>query len=444
MSASSLATTSLARLNAHVRTPLFRNGYALLLSSALTSGLGMVYWIVAARAYTTEAVGLNSAVIAAMTLLAGVAQLNLMSALVRFIPGAGPATGRLVVSAYLIAMLMAVVVSLTFIGGLDTWAPALAFLRSSPLFILWFTLATMAWCIFVLQDNVLTGLRQAVWVPVENTAFAVAKIALLLVFAGGVPHYGVFASWTLPVGALLVATNALIFRRLIPKHVQATQDQSVPLKPTQVVKYVAVDYLGYLCTLASGTLLPLIVTREAGATANAYYFLSWQIAYALYLISPNMGASLVVEAAKDPAKLGTYSYRVFVQTARVVVPLAAIMALGAPAILRIFGDNYAQEGAMPLRLLALSAIPHLVNSLYISIVRVQRRMTAVVTTLASLCTLVLVLSFVLLPQYGITGVGTACLVGQSIVAVVVLLTQLRPLWFSDRAGEGPDQGSRKD
>src|ERR687885_2667573 len=97
--------THAERLLAHVRLPIYRNAYALVLSSATTSGLGVVYWTLAARLYTPEAVGLNAAAISAMMFLAGVSQLNLMSALVRFIPTAGVRTQRLIVSAYLLSML---------------------------------------------------------------------------------------------------------------------------------------------------------------------------------------------------------------------------------------------------------------------------------------------------------------------------------------------------
>ena len=44
-----------------LRSPLHRNGYALVASSAVTSVLGLAYWIVAARAYSTEAVGVCAA-----------------------------------------------------------------------------------------------------------------------------------------------------------------------------------------------------------------------------------------------------------------------------------------------------------------------------------------------------------------------------------------------
>jgi aminoglycoside phosphotransferase (APT) family kinase protein/O-antigen/teichoic acid export membrane protein len=409
---------------------LYRNGYALVLNSATTSVLGVAYWILAARAYTPDVVGLNSAAISAMMFLAGVSQLNLMSALLRFIPGAGRATGRFVGCAYLISVSVAAVSSLIFLGGLGTWAPTLSFLGSRPVVIVWFTLATTAWCIFVLQDAVLTGLRQAQWVPVENAAFSLAKIALLAGFAKALPHYGVLASWTIAMALTLLPVNGLILLRLIPQHVAATHSAVARLVPAQVARYVAGDYLGALCWLASTTLLPVMVTQQAGATANAYFFLSWQMALTLYAVSPNVGSALIVEAATDPTKLGTYSYQVCVQAARIVVPLAAILMLGAPYVLRLFGPNYATEGTALLRLLALSALPHIINSLYISVARVQRRVRAIVIVLASLCALVLSLSHILLQRYGITGVGVAWLVSQTIIAGILWATQLRPLWSS--------------
>jgi O-antigen/teichoic acid export membrane protein len=425
-----LASRYIARLIAHVRTPLYRNGYALVFSSATTSALGVLYWALAARKYTTDAVGLNSAVMSAMMFLANVSQLNMVNALNRFVPSAGRATRRLVVYAYLISLLMALAVSLIFILGVNAWAPALSFLRSSPLFILWFTLATMAWCIFVLQDSVLTGLRQATWVPIENVFFALAKIALLIGLAKALPQYGVFASWTMPLVAILLLVNLLIFLRLIPQHVRATENQAVPIVPAQIVKYVAGDYLGSLVWMASTSLLPILVLERVGATANAYFYLSWTIAYSLYLVSRNMGMSLIAEAATDPEKLDSYSYRVFIQTSRLLVPVIAIVVLGAPHILRIFGHDYATEGTALLRLLCLSALPNIVTSLYVDVARVQRRMTAIVLVFTSLCILVLTLSYFLLEVYGITGVGIAWLLGQTIIAGGLVLTQLRTAWSS--------------
>ena len=416
------------KLISHLRTPLYRNGYALTLSSGITSLIGVLYWSLAAHLYSPAVIGLNSAAISALMFLAGVSELNLMSALIRFIPGAGKTTRRFVSSAYLIALLVALVVSGVFLWRLRFWAPALSFLASDPAIIVWFILGTMAWCIFVLQDSVLTGLRLAVWVPVENAVFALVKIGLLVVFALSLPHLGVFASWTFALVATLLPTNFYIFKRLIPKHMQRENKKVERVAAPQVVKYVAADYVGALFWLVSTTLMPVLVTALAGATANAYFYLSWTIAYTLYMVSPNMGSSLIVEASTDQARLSSYSYRVFIQTLGLVIPAAALLFLGAPYILRIFGHDYVQHGANLLRLLAISAVPNVVTAIGVSVARVKRRMRVVLAILGSVCILVLGLGYEFLHLYGILGVGLAWLLGEFIVAFVLLFTQLRVLW----------------
>jgi hypothetical protein len=49
------------------------------------------------------------------------------------------------------------------------WVPSLTAIGSSPSLLFWFCVATIAWCIFVLEDSVITGLRRTIWVPVSYT-----------------------------------------------------------------------------------------------------------------------------------------------------------------------------------------------------------------------------------------------------------------------------------
>lgn len=413
------------RLVAHARTPLFRNGYALMLSAAATSGLGVVYWMLATRYYSAEVVGLNSAVISAMLLVAGVAQLSLVSVITRFLPRAGRATGRLVGGAYALTLSVAALAGLLFVLGVRLWSPALAFLGSTPLFALWFVLATMAWCIFTLQDSVLAAMQQAVWVPIENTIFAVAKIALLLLFAWPSARYGIFASWTIPGAAVLLPISYLIFRRLLPRHTQASLAQAEPLLPRRIAGYAASNYIGSMLSLAVNTLLPLLVLHQLGPKANAYFAQPWLIASSLQLIAGNMAVSLTVEAATDRDQLAGYTRRALVHSARLLVPLVALMLLGAPMLLSLFGRAYAAEGAGLLRLLALGALPNLVNMLYLSVARVRNRVGVIVVVQATLCVSTLGLSYTLLHWYGIMGIGIAWLSSQTLVAAGIVLAHLR-------------------
>ena len=85
-----------ARLLSHVRVPLYRNAYSLMLSGAGNALLGMLFWAIASRAYPADIVGTSSAAVAALMFLTGVGGLYLDGALYRFLPRAGDATGRLI------------------------------------------------------------------------------------------------------------------------------------------------------------------------------------------------------------------------------------------------------------------------------------------------------------------------------------------------------------
>ena len=94
-----------------------------------------------------------------MTFLAGVAQGPSMNAMLRFIPVAGSDTRRLVMWGYLFSTALAALVGGAFLLSIDFLSPVLSFLGQDGWLALWFLLGVVGWCIFALQDNVLTGLR---------------------------------------------------------------------------------------------------------------------------------------------------------------------------------------------------------------------------------------------------------------------------------------------
>ncbi len=426
-----------AKLLGQFKSPLVLNGYALVFSSGATSVLGFGYWILVARLYTEEAVGLSSAVLSAMFFLANVSQFNLAHALNRFIPAAGSQTAGLVLRSYLLSVVMAVLASAVFLVGLEVWAPSLSGLRSSPAESIWFVFATVSWCLFVLQDSVLVGLRQAKWVPLENILYALVKLGLVVMFATALPENGVFVSWTAPVLLLTLPVNALIFFRLIPAHVRAATPRAQEVGTKAMIRYVAGDYMSSLVWTATVALVPLLILERLGASASAHFYLAWNIAYALYLVSVNMGMALVAEGSRDEANLDLYSYQTLKQILRLVVPSALLIVAGAPLILRLYGESYADGGSALLRLLSLSAIPYAFVFVYISVARVRRRVQKIFFVFTALCAVVLVSAYLFSSAYGVTGVGLAWLVGQSVVALTLLLTDLRRAWLPHLEVPGP-------
>jgi hypothetical protein len=174
---------SLAQITAHIRTPLYWNAYALIFSDGASAVLGVLYWALVARLYSTQDVGLNSAAIATATALANLAFLYLMRTLVRFIPTTGRNINRLISVSYLASIVMALVFGLIFVFWYQTSTPEQNFLAGGRSVQLWYLLSIPAWCVFTLQDSVLVGLRQTIWVPVKSVCFGLIKIGLVVAFA---------------------------------------------------------------------------------------------------------------------------------------------------------------------------------------------------------------------------------------------------------------------
>src|SRR5207237_4504828 len=143
------------------------------------------------------------------------------AALTRFIPRAGTATTRLAVLSYCLAGGAGILVSLLYFAGLALHLYP-ATIGHSWLLAAALGASVTVWCVFALQDAVLTGIRQAVWIPVENGLYGVVKIAMLVGLAHVTPHYGIFTSFTLPAFIALFPTNYFIFRRLLPRHMGPT------------------------------------------------------------------------------------------------------------------------------------------------------------------------------------------------------------------------------
>jgi O-antigen/teichoic acid export membrane protein len=352
-----------------------------------------------------------------MMFLGGIGQLNLANAMVRFVPSAGPRTGRLVRRAYLAAATVTLLLAAGLVALIPQLSPGLAFLHTWGLGT-WFVIATAGYAVFNLQDGVLTGLRRADWVALENGLFSVEKIGLLAAFAAVGTASGILISWMVGLALSIVLTNIFVFARALPRHERAAPEPAADTSGL-TLGYVSADYLGAMCWLAAVNLPPVIVLNRLGAAESAYFSVAWMAPFALYCFSSNMGYSLVVEAARDVTRLDQYR-RVLRHAGRILLVAVAVLLAAAPWLLRLFGSAYAHHGTVTLWLLALSALPNLLNTTVIALSRARRRMRVVVGVLAALAILVLGLTELLLPILGITGAGAAWLIGQSLVAAVLL------------------------
>ncbi len=388
-----------------------------MLNTCISGVLGLGFWLAAARYYSDTAVGQGSAAIAAMKLLAGLTAVTLTGAVARFIPIAGRATGRFIFRTYAGSSLLVAVAAGIFLLTLDLWGPSYRFLHG-PLNGLGFLLAVVAWSVLTLQDGVLTGLRSALWVPVGNTVFSVVKLVLLIVFAAAIPTAGVFVSWVAAIGVSVLPLGWLVFRRLVPRHVKATEGKSTPPTARELGRFLAGDYTGALFSLAVVYLLPVIVAAQVTSVDNAYFYITATIAGTVNLLAINMGASLTVEGAHDPARLAANCRAALRRMARIMLPVCGALFFGAPYILGAFGQGYADAATGLLRVFAVGALLRVVIETYFAVLRAQSRTSGLAYLQGALCVLVLGLTLLLLPRMGLIGAGIAEVSSLALIATI--------------------------
>jgi O-antigen/teichoic acid export membrane protein len=392
----------------------------------LTSAvLGVAFWVLAARRYDASDVGIDVALIGAMGFVSNLAHLNLTNAFNRFVPTTGSHGWRLVARGYAVAVVLSIVAAGLFIAGAQLWTPKLAGILQSPLFAAGFIGATVLWTVFTLQDSVLTGLGRARLVLVENTSYGALKALLLVAFVVIVPHRGVYAAWSLALIAFVIPVSVVLVRALRER----TQPPAEVLTGGDVARYVLPDYFASLLWMATTSLLPLLVLAIMGPDASAFAFIAWTLAYTLFLVSRMMGMSLITEGARNPGRIVAYTRETLVRTLQIVVPLSFVLALGARWWLIIFKGDYAEHATRLLQLLALSAIPYVVVSTYLSVARIQRHMVDVFVVTGAMSVAIITLSAVFLPIIGLSAVGWAWLVTETITAGILLCGRLRTVWL---------------
>jgi len=167
-------------------------------------------------------------------------------------------------------------------------------------------------------------------------------------------------------------------------------------------------------------LLPIMVVVRLGATANAYFYITWMVGGAFFMVSPSVAAALFAEGARLGSDLRDVTAKAMRVIVMLLVPALAVMVVGGRLVLGLFGASYATAGYGLLVLLAASALPDAVSNIAVAIFRVTNRLGY--STILNLGILIgtLAAAWVLMPSLGIAGAGAAWLGAQVIGAIASL------------------------
>ena len=331
------------------RVGMWGDGLALGTSALLTSGAGLIGWLLATRLMTVEDVGVASAYVNSFLLVGAVAELGLGPALLRWLPRAGDRRGTLLRRVYLTVVPAAAVIAL--IWGLAVGPTLQAAVPTVAVAV--FVLSGVIWTLKQLQDQVLTGLGAARWVPWENLLFSIARLAVLWVAAPTLGATAMVLSWMLPAAAAVLVVTLWLPRRLrrVGSGPGALPDRA------EVRRFVGPVYPAAVCTAVFYNVTPLLVTLTAGPATGAVFFVVWMGLCTIDLAAVGFVNAVVIRLATDPDRPGDLIRRSAGRLAALLVPGLVVGWFAAPWLLGLFGPTYADDGTTLLRLILLGLIP---------------------------------------------------------------------------------------
>ncbi len=421
--------------------PLLVSVYSLGVNSVLTAGLGMVFWVLAARTYPSSVIGQDSALLAAMMQISIVAQLNMANAVVRFVPG-HCAGGKLIIWAYISSSTAAVLFGTGFVLLAPFISDDFSFLTQEPLTGVVYVAAIALWGAFALQDAALIAVQQAPWLPLKNAVFGILKLAALpLMLAIGSTH-GVFIAWVVPMCLLLIPVNWLIFRRVSVGHPKVRREVSlIPgFQRRRLVRFLALDYLATVFAQASLAVLPLLAVALLGSRANAHFYIPFTIAIALDAAFFSISMSLVAEGALAPARIPALVRLLIRRGLFIALPLVTLLFVAAPYVMALFGEEYVRESTPVLRILLGASLCRAVVALVAATWRLEGASGRIAALDGCMLLGVTAATIPFAHAFGVIGIALAWLATMLVVAGIALPVLIR---YYLRAGMAPDTAVRR-
>ncbi|MCL0094973.1 polysaccharide biosynthesis C-terminal domain-containing protein [Dehalococcoidia bacterium] len=415
--------TSRDRLKQLFHIPLYSNAIYLIAAGAVNALLGFAFWLIAARFYSAVDVGLASAAISAASLLAMLANLGLGYGLIRFLPHSGKNASSIINSCFSLGSLTSVVLALIFLGGINLWSPALLFIKQNPVYLTAFVLFTLVSTLSNLTAVTFVAERRAGFVLAKGIIFNLLRLPLVILLAAFFYSFGIFASLTIALGVALLIGISFFLPQAQPGYRPffAVNRKVV----NEILLFSFANYLSILFWAAPGVVLPIMVVNLLGAELNAFFYIAWAIGGVLIMIPTAASASLFAEGSYEQERLGINIWRSLKMILLLLVPLVVLVLAFADKLLLLFGIAYSENATTLVRILAISSLPLAVNTVYLAIKRVEKKLRVIVALTGFVAVITLGLSFLLLPRLGINGAGIAWVISQGILASVIVASFLK-------------------
>ena len=400
---------------------LYKNSIYLMLSTGVMATFGFFFWIINARIYSAEQIGIGTTLLSIMSLISSFSILGLGTGLIRYLP-TSEIKNKKISTSFTLVTLISILISIIYLIFMKTFSPKLIFVRENIVFSLMFILFVVLSSLNTISDNVFIAYRSSKFVLLKSIIFSIAKLIFpLLLLALGA--YGIFVSVGIAVViAFIFSLMVLILR--FNYFFKPIIDMSVVKR---MVKFSLGNYTAELIGGLPSLALPILITNLIGAKFSAYYYMAIMIAGLLYVIPAASSQSLFAEGSSNEKELRLHVKKAAIIITSILIPAIIIIFFFGKHILLAFGKDYSFEGFRLLQLFAISGVFIAIKNVCGVILKVRNKIKEIIFIDTITASSILGLSYFLMPIYFLKGVEIAWIVGHALSAGIFLIVTKRNL-----------------
>jgi len=400
-----------------IELPRLWNSIALILGRMASSGLGFLTWIVTARLYMADQVGIASGIVAAMMLCVQLALVGVGSALIKKYPQYSRNPVRLINTSMNLIGISALIWGGSFTFLASSFFKELNIVAESLVYILLFLGITLFGTLNVLMDHISISTRRNDQVFLRNVLFGLVSIAavwILPLISGRWDSKSIITAWNL-AGFSACFLGYLQLRKTIPGY-----SYDLGLDPVMGKALVRTGFPNFLLTVAERApnwVLPIIVTELLSPTQNAHWYTVWMIAWVVFIVPISVGQNLFAEISRKPTQLDL-AVRNSLRNSLILGSLVSMGVLLLPQLLlSLLGVSYVLAGTLPLRILVLAVIPVSFIQAYYAICRGSDRLGEAISTGFISGAFGIGLAAIAGVNFGLPGMASAWLITQTITGL---------------------------
>jgi O-antigen/teichoic acid export membrane protein len=389
----------------YLQSHLVKNAFYMFLYGIVNALFGLIFWLVAARLYPVEDIGIATALISSILLVTGFTRFA-DPYMIRFMPEGNK--NAILGTTMLVSISLSTILGGIFIAGIDIFSPDLStIIQSNSLLFIVFLIAYAA---ALTIGTAFIALRRPEYsFFMSLTSFVKIPALFLLISIGAV---GIFCAVGISFTVMfLVVLVMMIWFGIKPWGIDRGFFR-------QGFKYSTNNYLSDLLLLAPNQILPILVLNILGAEPAAFYYMAYTIISLLFMVSNTLGVSLVVEGSHGESLRGNALKSLFL-IFLAFTPISIALYLGGEWLLSLIGVKYI--AALPLiRVMIIGCFFVAIRQIYFSIKKVDRDTKPMVYFSILVFILLIGLSYLMGIEFGIIGVAYAWTISQGIVSIAIL------------------------